>query len=85
MPRSAATARALTGVTGIDRIAPQQTFEHGADDERVRRARQRAVIAHADALDARGAHLPEQQPSRRATSANGCSRLEFVGRAATES
>ena len=73
MPRSAATARALTGVTGVDRIAAEQPFEHGADDERVRRARERAVIADADRFDARAPICPSSEPSLRATLANGCS------------
>ena len=61
MPRSAATLRALTGVTGDDSTVAQQALEHRADDQRVGRAGQLAVVADADALDARGAHLPEQR------------------------
>ena len=47
--------------------------------QRVRRARQRAVIADADALDARGAHLPEQRAERCATLREWLEPLELFG------
>jgi hypothetical protein len=59
-----AFGRDVSRVDGRDRRRQhraQQAFEHGADDERIGRARQLTVVAHADAFDACGAHLADER------------------------
>ena len=80
MPRSAATARAFTGVTRATGSRDRTPTSTALTMQRIVPGRELAVVAHADAFDARFAHLTDQAAKlSRQRRRYGCSRWNSSG------